>query len=139
MRTAILWLIALMAAHAAAGESGTITVVASGIESARGTVLVQLANSAADYDADDDAFRFATIPAAPPSVTATFADVPYGDYAVKIFHDENNNRKIDMGWRGPTERYGFSNNARGLMGPPSFADAKVTLASPAMRLEVELK
>jgi uncharacterized protein (DUF2141 family) len=135
----MLGLIALMAAPAAAGDTGTITVVASGIESARGTVLVQLANSEADYDADDEAFRFAMLPAAPPRVTATFADVPYGEYAVKIFQDENDNKKIDMGWRGPTERYGFSNDARGLMGPPSFADAKVTLKSPTLRLAVELK
>lgn len=139
MRTVVLGLMALLADSAGAGDTGTITVVASGIQNARGTVLVQLANSAADYDADDDAFRFAPIPAAPPSVTATFKDVPYGDYAVKVFHDENDNRKIDMGWRGLTERYGFSNDARGLMGPPSFADAKVTLRKADLRLRIELK
>jgi uncharacterized protein (DUF2141 family) len=135
----MLGLLMLLAAPATAGESGTITVVAAGIETARGTVLVQLANSAADYASDDDAFRFAAIPAATPSVTTMFAGVPYGDYAVKVFHDENDNKKIDMGWRGPTERYGFSNNARGLMGPPSFADARVTLESAALRLAIELK
>ena len=52
-------LMALLAVSAQAGEMGTITVLVTGIESERGTVLIQLANSAADYDRDDDAFRYA--------------------------------------------------------------------------------
>jgi uncharacterized protein (DUF2141 family) len=43
-----------------------------------------------------------------------------------------------MGWRGPTERYGFSNDARGTLGPPSFGAAKVALAAPELRLEIAL-
>jgi uncharacterized protein (DUF2141 family) len=44
-----------------------------------------------------------------------------GKYAFKYFHDENNNEKLDLNWaRIPKERYGFSNNAKGSFGPPSF-------------------
>jgi uncharacterized protein (DUF2141 family) len=44
-----------------------------------------------------------------------------GKYAFKYFHDENNNNKIDVNWLGiPKEGYGFSNNAKGTFGPPSF-------------------
>jgi uncharacterized protein (DUF2141 family) len=124
---------------AAAGETGTITVRVTGIGSERGTVLIQLANSAADYDRDDGAFRFAEAKAAGGRATFTFENVPYGAYAIKVFHDENDNRKIDIGWRGPTERYGFSNGARGFMGPPSFSDAKVTLSVSRLQLEINLK
>jgi len=130
---------ALLAATGWAGETGRLTVVASGIEGAEGTVLVQLANSAEDYDSDDDAFRFAEVKPADGRATATFDTVPYGDYAIKIFHDENDNEKIDMGWRGPTERYGFSNGARGFMGPPSFDAAKFSLDRADLRVEIELK
>ena len=122
-----------------AGQTGSITVVASGIQSTKGTVLVQLANSAEDYDSDKDAFRSAEVKPSGGRATITFENVPYGDFAIKIFHDENDNKTIDMGWRGPTERYGFSNGARGLMGPPSFAAAKFTLATATLRLEIELK
>jgi uncharacterized protein (DUF2141 family) len=124
---------------AAAGDTGTITVVATGAASEKGTILVQLANSAADYDRDDDAFRFAEAKPAGGGATFTFDGLPYGDYAVKIFHDENDNKKLDIGLRGPKERYGFSNGARGFMGPPRFADAKVTLAAPTLRLDIVLK
>jgi uncharacterized protein (DUF2141 family) len=132
-------LIALLAAAAGAGGTGTITVVAIGAASERGTVLIQLANSAADYGNEKGGFRSAEIKPAGGRVTATFEDVPYGDYAVKVFHDENDNKKIDIGLRGPKERYGFSNGARGLFGPPSFSDAKVALTTPELQLEIALK
>jgi uncharacterized protein (DUF2141 family) len=44
-----------------------------------------------------------------------------GKYAFKYFHDENKNEKLDLNWIGmPTEGYGFSNNAKGTFGPPSY-------------------
>lgn len=46
-----------------------------------------------------------------------------GKYAVQYYHDENGNGKIDTGAFGiPEEGYGSSNDARGFMGPPDFAD-----------------
>lgn len=55
-----------------------------------------------------------------------FGNVPPGRYAVKSFADENGNAKLDTNLFGlPTERYGFSNNARGRMGPPGFEAAAV--------------
>ena len=129
----------VVATTASAASQGRITIVATGIEGTRGTVLVQLANSGADYDSDDDAFRYAEGNASDGRATFVFDDVPYGDYAVKVFHDENDNKKIDMGWRGPTERYGFSNGARGFMGPPSFENAKFSLDRADLRVEIELK
>jgi len=140
MRSVLIGICALfVAATAGAASSGRVTIVTTGIEGTRGTVLVQLANSAADYDSDDDAFRHAKGKASDGRATFVFEDVPFGDYAVKAFHDENDNEKIDMGWRGPTERYGFSNNARGFMGPPSFEDAKFSLDRVDLRVEIELK
>jgi len=44
-----------------------------------------------------------------------------GRYTFRYFHDENNNKKIDANWMGmPKEGYGFSNNAKGTFGPPSY-------------------
>jgi uncharacterized protein (DUF2141 family) len=131
--------VVLALAVVAAAESGTVEVVVTGLGSERGHVLVQLADSAADYDSDDDAFRHAAGKAKDGGATFTFEDVPYGDYAVKVFHDENDNQKVDMGWRGPTERYGFSNGARGLMGPPKWEAARFTLSQPALQVAIEAK
>ena len=53
-----------------------------------------------------------------------FADIPPGTYALAVIHDENSNGKLDTNWLGiPTEGYGFSNDAKALLGAPSFAAA----------------
>ncbi|MBE9511222.1 MAG: DUF2141 domain-containing protein [Bacteroidetes bacterium] len=46
-----------------------------------------------------------------------------GKYALKYYHDENENGELDTGLFGiPEEGYGFSNNARGKYGPPEFKE-----------------
>ena len=53
-----------------------------------------------------------------------FEDIPRGTYAMAVVHDENMNGKLDANWLGvPTEGYGFSNDATGVLGPPSFSAA----------------
>jgi len=55
----------------------------------------------------------------------TFTDVPKGEYAVSVYHDENSNGVMDKNMFGiPSEDYASSNNAKGVMGPPKYADAK---------------
>jgi uncharacterized protein (DUF2141 family) len=44
-----------------------------------------------------------------------------GKYAVRYYHDENLNGKMETNLVGkPTEGYGFSNNVTGKFGPPPF-------------------
>jgi uncharacterized protein (DUF2141 family) len=58
--------------------------------------------------------------------TATFSDLPKGTYAVAVFHDKNRNGIMDKNLVGvPTEKYGFSNNARETFSAPSFESASV--------------
>ncbi|WP_440614519.1 DUF2141 domain-containing protein [Candidatus Pelagibacter sp. HIMB1748] len=71
------------------------------------------------------------------SVTYTF-ELPDGTYAIGIFVDKNYNNKMDRNLFGvPKEQFGFSNNAKGKFGPPSFEDASFTVSSD-MKLEINL-
>lgn len=66
-------------------------------------------------------------PAAPDAVLV-FRNLQPGRYALSLFHDENGNGKLDTNIAGvPTERYGFSRDARGRMAAPSFDDAAIDL------------
>ena len=68
-----------------------------------------------------------------------FDPVPPGTYAVACFHDENGNGRLDTGLFGiPTEGTVASNHARGFMGPPSFQDAKFSLAAAPMELRLRV-
>lgn len=67
-----------------------------------------------------------------------FEDVPPGRYAVGVMHDEDDDEHFDQGFMGiPQEGYGFSRNAHGTMGPPSFEDAAFTFRGGSM-LTIEL-
>lgn len=58
---------------------------------------------------------------------AVFENVPNGDYAIMALHDMNGNGKMDFQSNGmPKEAYGMSNNPMSF-GPPTWADAKVTV------------
>jgi uncharacterized protein (DUF2141 family) len=58
--------------------------------------------------------------------TAIFENVPTGDYAVNIFHDKNENGRMDFENGRPAEAYGLSNNSMS-MGPPTWGDATFLL------------
>lgn len=58
-------------------------------------------------------------------VKALFINLDEGEYAISVFHDTNDNRKLDTNIMGiPSEPYGFSNDVMGAFGPPSFERAK---------------
>ena len=58
-------------------------------------------------------------------IIVTFENVPSATLAVSVVHDENANGELDTGVFGiPTEDYGFSNDAKGSFGPPSFEDCQ---------------
>lgn len=62
------------------------------------------------------------------SAQVVFLGLPAGRYVLKLFADENGNAKIDTNMMGlPTERYGFSNDARGNFGPPTFDAAALRI------------
>lgn len=66
-------------------------------------------------------------------------DIPAGQYAIGVFHDVNANNSLDTNFFGvPKEQYGFSNNATGNFGPPSF-DAAAVLVTNDMMHTIKLR
>ena len=69
--------------------------------------------------------------------TYTF-ELPKDTYAIGIFVDANYNNKMDRNFFGvPKEQYGFSNDAKGSFGPPSFKDASFNVEGE-LKLEINL-
>lgn len=63
-----------------------------------------------------------------------------GEYAIRCFLDENGNGELDTNLFGfPKERYGFSNNWRPVIGPPSFRDLAFRVASDVTDLTIEVR
>ncbi|MBV6644014.1 MAG: DUF2141 domain-containing protein [Cyclobacteriaceae bacterium] len=72
------------------------------------------------------------------NMSVDLESVPDGWYAVAVFQDKNENSELDKTFVGiPKEPYGFSNNARGLFGPPSFEKCLVHVKSGCV-IEISL-
>ena len=68
-----------------------------------------------------------------------FEDIPPGTYALAVIHDEDTNGKLKTNWLGiPTEGYGFSNDAKAVIGAPKFSAASFTYDGRSVDLTISL-
>ena len=121
-------------------KHGTILLTVVGLDNDIGDVKVGLFNSAESFTGKTkDKFAGAIIKIRNKKVQYVFPNVPYGEYAIKLFHDEDGDDEIDTNFFGiPTESYGFSNNAKALFGPPTFEKAKFIVSSDTVKVEIDL-
>lgn len=97
-----------------------ISVHVVGLRNSNGKVFIALFGSASAFIANE-ALRGGTTSISGSSATLTFHGLPPGLYGVSFFHDENQNGKLDTNAIGiPTEGFGFSRDAMGSFGPPTF-------------------
>lgn len=123
-----------------AASEGTIIVTFTGLKSDIGYVKVALTNSEQNYKDHKNPYIGLTIPISNNKAVAVIEDIPFGEYAVKAFHDEDKNDDLTTNFLGiPTEDYGFSNDARSLFGPPSWNDAKFLLDKEQLDISITIK
>lgn len=73
------------------------------------------------------------------TVTLLFKDVPPGTYAASAFQDINDDARLGRGSFGaPNEPWAVSNNAKGMMGPPAFDDAKFEVGEKPLIVQLSL-
>ena len=71
--------------------------------------------------------------------TLVFQGLTAGEYAVSVVYDEDMDGELDTGlFRIPTERIGFSNNAKSRFGPASYEDARFLLSSTNTAITINL-
>ena len=108
------------------GQSGLIKVEIKGIEEHIGNISIGLFNDSSSFPKEGlDGIKIA---ADSDSISHIFSNLRKGEYAIAVYHDENNNDKLDRNFLGiPTEKYMFSNYAGHMFGPPNFDEAKFLL------------
>jgi len=95
------------------------------IRSAKGFILVALHNTDKGFpNTNGQAFRVERGVIREGTSEIVFHNVPAGKYAIALFHDENNDQKLNTNFLGiPKEGYGFSNNAYHTFRAPDFSEA----------------
>ncbi len=100
-----------------------LTVKVTGIENDNGYILLALYDNAKDWDKPELAKYLRIEPASKGAMLIEFAHLAPGRYSIAALHDEDDSNDMTfMPFGIPKEAYGFSNNARGLMGAPSFEE-----------------
>ena len=140
-RLAMLGAAALALLAPAFASAADLTVRIEGVRSADGDIRVALHRRADGVDFPDSAgiVKAAMRPAGKAG-DLVFAGLAPGDYAVAAFHDEDRDGDLNTNLLGiPTEGYGFSNEARGIFGPPGFDAAAFTIKADEERPAVTVK
>jgi uncharacterized protein (DUF2141 family) len=121
--------------------SGNVHVEIKDLKNDKGSIKLTLFNSLDGFPQDaQKAFRTASVTIKDRKAIVDFENLPYGDYAIALLHDENNNNKMDFHFYGmPKEGYGASNDAKGMFGPPKFDDAKFKLEGPDKTIVIHVK
>lgn len=122
---------------AANAETGSkkLTVKVNGLNSNEGQVVVLLYNSKKGFPMmPNRAFKTETVTVQNKKATVRFENLPSGEYAVFLYHDLDNNGKLNHNLVGKAkEDYGISNNPNGY----GFKEAKFELKSDKA-IEVKL-
>ena len=132
-----IFLALFLAFPASAGSKTPLTVLVEGFENNQGQVMVQVTASRKAFEGDAPPTDRKMAPIKKGKAKVVFYSLKPGTYAVSLYHDANANQKMDKNFLGvPKEDYGFSNNARGTMGPPDWDKAKFELGSEAKTLTI---
>lgn len=104
----------------------SLTVNFGNLATSKGYLDIGVFNKKENFLKDGYQFLRKRIKVSGSSASYTFTNLPKGEYAVAAYQDENSNNKCDRNFMGiPTEGYGFSNNVRPKIAPPSFTQTKV--------------
>ncbi len=121
--------------------SAVVSIVVIGAANSSGSIQTAIYDSIASFNEPDKAFRKESLSIVDGQSTLLIprSQLP-NKFAIAAYHDENGDGMLNRNRIGiPTERYGFSRNARGLTGPPLFQQAVVERSKVADLLEISIR
>ncbi len=116
-----------------------LRIYVSGVSASQGTIRVALYQEASSFLDFEGVAAAAVAPAVEGQTLVVFKDLPTGKYAAALYHDANNNEKMDSNWLGiPKEALGFSMARLRTFGPPKFEDC-VFAVTGIQRIDIPLE
>jgi uncharacterized protein (DUF2141 family) len=120
-------------------QTGTLVIHAKNFPNSNGIAVAHLFRQ--EDDVPKKPFREEAGEIVADSATITFADLPYGSYALILFHDENSNGILDHKFFIPAEPMGFSNNWRLTLfsGMPNFSKLQFVFSPKHPECEIPIQ
>ncbi len=134
---AMLWTCPTLASDGQA--SGDLTIHVTGIRNTSGCIVIALTDSEKSFLGKGPACAQIRTRIHGPEVMVTLRGLPWKEYAISVFHDENANGTLDRNMKGiPKEAYGYSNNVRGKHGPPSYGMSRFSFHSQTQTVMISI-
>ena len=137
----IITVLLLQSMYAFAEDERVVMVLeVNNIESSTGNIMIHLCRNQQEFIGQVPVPYAIFFPAKKNTVTAKIT-IPKGMYAVKIFHDENENKVLDLNAANhPVEKFGFSNNFFGSYSElPPYEKVLISLDKPENFIRINLR
>ncbi len=117
MKKVSILIVFLLVSFLSFSQKSSIKVTVKTFENSKGKAYVGL------YDTKEKMLKGLVETIVNQQVIINFDGLADGRYAVKAYHDENNNGKLDTGMFGiPKESWGVSNNVKVVMSAPKIEE-----------------
>lgn len=122
-------------------KTTTLIINLEGVRNNTGVIRIAIFEKNKGFpDKAEMAVKHVSVMAKEGLTTVQIPDMPLGEYAISLLHDENANGKMDFNMFGiPIEGYGFSNNPRVILSAPSFNESKFSVLSANEVISVQIK
>lgn len=122
----------------------TIKIGINGFRSDEGQLLILIVDRQHSKNfpkSKDEAIQKARVKIHDRKASVEFKNIPYGEYAVSCFHDENSDEELDtvpvLGI--PKEGIGTSNNVKPISGPPRFEEAMFPVNQKTKSIQIKMQ
>ena len=134
----ILFLSLIFTFFAGVTQTYDLNITIKNIEKTEGYLKIAIYNDAENFLEKDNALKTYNVKVTKQTSTFTIKDLPKGEYAVAVYHDENSDKQCNRNFLGiPSEPYGFSKNFVPIFNKPSFEDCKIDL-NDSTSIKIEL-
>lgn len=117
-------------------KTGDIILEFDNLRSQKGKILILLFSSKEGFPGDEAKSRFSS--SIEPSKRCVIKNIPFGNYALALVHDEDNNGKMNLNFLGiPKEGYSFSNSKGQGLERPNYQKAEFQHKEPETRVKVK--
>lgn len=132
--------ILLVCSNLVLSQSGrTLTVLVHGLKNSQGEIIIGLHKEEAGFPGTP--YLNVTGKIKDNKSTVMLKNLPAGEYAIALFHDENTNGKLDHDFLGirHLEGFGVSNNKIPLFLPPRYRHARFSLRTANKTITIDIE
>ncbi len=109
------------------GQTYELSIDVDGFATDDGVCRILLFTEENSFGPREDSFKHGSVEIDSGKCSYVFTELPKGNYAVIVYHDENNDKELETNFIGmPQEGIGNSNNHDGF---PSFGKSEIRIES----------